>query len=276
MAWRGRSVALKLTLKTLPAYLNGLKFTTWRPSGMVLHNTAIPSGRRWLDYPGERWLKNLKTFYTSLGWSAGPHLFIGWNGKEVEIWVMTDLNVRGTHSPSWNGTRIGVEMVADFASEDDDAGWGLQVKQTTAAVFAMIHAKMGWDPTDTAIRLHKEDPQTDHDCPGKDIVKAEFINLVLQYMGDGGEHPADWSDVGSDPKPAPAPLRKGKVRVPAGETLVLRSAASQSSKKEADLANGASLVIKGEAKNGSTLWYSVDVPSVTGGGWVSGRYVVLS
>src|SRR5262245_59080501 len=141
MTWRGRAVALKLdSVEAFRTYLHDLS-GGWRPSGMTLHNTAEPSRKRWDAYPGEQWLRNLKSFYISKGWAAGPHAFVdGYN-----IWVMTDFNVKGVHSPSWNGTRLGIEMVGNFAVESDESGDGLKVKKMTAGLFAVCHDRFGWE-----------------------------------------------------------------------------------------------------------------------------------
>lgn len=188
MVWRGRDKALKLSMDGFADYVKKLKFTNWKPSGLTIHNTAEPSRKRWDAYPGETWLRNLKSYYMGMGWSAGPHWFCDGN----DIWIMTDLNVSGVHSPGFNQTRLGCEMVADFNREDDDSGIGLKVKQQAAETFAVVCAHMGWPVNGETIKLHKEDPRTDHDCPGKDFEKADFLSLVENYMAGGGEHDPDW------------------------------------------------------------------------------------
>lgn len=266
MAWRGRPTALQLTIPQFATYIEKLQFTgSFRPSGMVLHNTAVPSLERWKQFPVNHWLKGLPEFYKSQGWSSMPHAFV----DDAMIYVTVDFNVQGTHTPSWNGTRLGIEMVADFAKEDDDepGSPGFKVKMNTVALFALVHKRMGWDPE--TIKLHKEDPATDHDCPGKNIDKKEFIRLVTEYMGEAGEHSADWSDVADNPPVFSE--RKGWVSVSAGDTLNMRSSASASSSIVTTLSDGAEVKVKNEAKNGATLWYFVDAGGKSG--WVAGKYV---
>jgi hypothetical protein len=41
--------------------------------------------------------------------------------------------------------------------------------------------KFGWDPA-KVIKLHKEDPKTDHNCPGKNVSKADVIARVAAEM----------------------------------------------------------------------------------------------
>ena len=275
MAWRGRGTALKFTdVAQFKIYLQGLSFSNWKPSGMTLHNTAEPSRKRWDAYPGEQWLRNLKSYYQGKGWPAGPHAFIDGNA----IWVMTDFNVRGVHSPSWNGTRLGIEMVADFNKEDDETGIGLKVKKQTAALFAVCHEVFGWEPSNTSIKLHKEDPATDHDCPGKYINKVEFIRMVIGYMGDAGDHvPAPpVSDPTTPPLPTPKPpeeTQAATVDVAGGDTLNIRETASAGSRALLEVVDGTAISVIGEAMNGATKWYRV----LVGGqqGWAAAQYVTL-
>ncbi len=166
------------------AHVATLQFTTWRPSFMTLHNTAAPTLEQWKAYPAEKRIRNLEAYYRDqMGWSAGPHAFVAHD----KIWLFTPFTTPGVHTPSWNGTALGIELVGDYAREDDDRGDGFKAKMNCVAVFGELHMKLGLNPE--TIRLHKEDPRTDHDCPGKDIEKSEFIELVRQYMGQAGEHP---------------------------------------------------------------------------------------
>jgi hypothetical protein len=123
MTWRGRDEALECrTVDEFVSYLRALNFSAWRPSGMVLHNTASPTLEQWWQgsTPPEQRMENLRDYYENdMGWSAGPHAFI----DGVSIWVFTDFNVKGVHSPSWNGTRLGIEIIGDYDTESalDDA-----------------------------------------------------------------------------------------------------------------------------------------------------------
>jgi hypothetical protein len=53
---------------------------------------------------------------------------------------------------------------------------------------ATLCAVIGLDPA--TIKLHKEDPATTHDCPGKNVKKAEVIAEVqaLIMARHGGGH----------------------------------------------------------------------------------------
>jgi len=246
MTWRGRDEALECrTVDEFVQYLHTLNFTAWKPSGMVLHNTASPTLEQyWNSVPPAERMENLKDYYENdMGWSAGPHAFV----DGVSIWVFTDFNVKGVHSPSWNGTRLGIELVGDYDVESDETGMGLNVMELTVALFGECHSFFGWEPSVNSIRLHKEDPATDHDCPGKNVVKSEFLDDVTEYMGSGG-----------DDQDAPIEARNGTViGITEGDSLNIRAAASSSSAIIGHAQNGDAVVVVGEAYNGSTRWLRI-------------------
>jgi hypothetical protein len=212
---------------------------------------------------------NLRNYYENeMGWSAGPHAFV----DGVSIWVFTDFNVKGVHSPSWNGTRLGIEMVGDYDTESDETGLGAKVMKDTVALFGECHMFFGWEPNNDKIKLHKEDPNTDHDCPGSNIVKAEFLDDVTVYMGDGGDH---------GPTPPTQP-RNGTVGgVASGDRLNLRATASSSAAIVGYADNGDVFRILAEAYNGSTKWYRVETstgegPSAEAFAWAAAQYITLA
>lgn len=155
------------------AYCKSLNWTAWRPNFIAIHNTAVPSLAQRPNGFTRTHIDNLVGYYRDKKkWRAGPHLFI----DDKQIWVFTPLTTTGRHSPGWNNVAIGVEMLGDYATEAFNAGRGLQVRRNAVAAVASISRRLGLEP-DT-IRLHKEDPLTDHDCPGKNVVKADFITDV--------------------------------------------------------------------------------------------------
>lgn len=273
MAWKG-IVGVGMTVPEFRSYVAGLEFRSWKPSFMVLHNTAAPTLAQWNAYPEHKRILNLEDYYKNkMGWSSGPHLFVDDN----TIWVFTPLTTPGTHTPSWNGISLGVELVGDYSREDDDRGPGFNAKMMAVAAFAILHAKLGLNP-DT-IKLHKEDKRTTHDCPGKNIDKAEFIELVREYMGEGGEHAAEPIHIDDPVKPErdeEKPPPEGKVADSVGgEGLNLREGSSASSRIMAVLPKGARVAIMSEAMNGTTKWLRVWARNngVAVVGWVSARYI---
>jgi N-acetylmuramoyl-L-alanine amidase CwlA len=182
--WKG-IVGLSYSTDEFDSYCHALSWPAWRPSFIVLHNTALPSLAQRPNGFTKQHILNLEKYYRDeKGWSAGPHLFV----DDKQIWVFTPLNVSGVHSPSWNKIALGVEMLGDYDKDEFDSGRGLKVQQNAVAAFATLSAVLGLDP-DT-IRRHKEDPATTHACPGKKVIKNKFIQAVKDLMAErhGGEH----------------------------------------------------------------------------------------
>lgn len=260
-------VGKALTIPQLKAYIEGLDFN-WKPSLVVWHNTGLPTIEQWEKTaqsdikkgltPGITRINNLVSFFRDQqGWPSGPHFFV-W--KDV-VWVFTPPNKKGTHSPSWNGISIGIEMIADFSKEDDETGAGKLIKNNTISLTAILCEKLGINPS-TGIKLHKEDKKTTHDCPGKNIAvdKDKMIEAVLEYMGHGGEHQAET-----------IPTRFGNVNVPKNDTLNVREKSSASSDVITKLIANSKVIILNEAMNGNTKWLYIEW--MTRKGWVAAKYI---
>ncbi len=177
-------VGLSFTPATFDNYCHSLHWTAWRPSFITLHNTAIPKlTQRPIGFTKTH-INNLVGYYKGQGWSAGPHLFI----DDKQIWVFTPLTMSGVHSPCFNKIALGFEMLGDYETESFKTGRGLAVRKNTVAALATVSAILGLDP-DT-IKLHKEDTCTNHNCPGKNVIKAEVITEVkaLMLARHGGGH----------------------------------------------------------------------------------------
>ena len=257
------------TLLELKSYINSLNFD-WKPSLIVWHNTALPTIEQWeKNYqndlknklePGITRINNLENYFKGMGWPSGPHWFV----YKDKVWAFTPSNMKGTHSPSWNGISIGIEMIADFSKEDDDSGIGLLIKNNTIALTAMLCDKLNLNP-ETCIRLHKEDTKTTHDCPGHNIAvdKDVMIDSVLEYMGHGGEH------TGIDPI---AQSRIGIVNVASNDTLNVRDKSSASGNIILKLFPYSKVNILSEAMNGSTKWFYIYIENRIKG-WVAARYI---
>jgi hypothetical protein len=176
MAWKG-IIGKNFSQQDFDSYCHSIQWTAWRPSFIVLHNTASPS---LTDRPNgltREHIENLEAFFRDKQkWSAGPHLFI----DDKQIWVFTPLNVSGTHSPSWNKVALGIEMLGDYEKEAFDSGRGLLVRENTIAAMATLSAILGLDPA--TMKLHKEDPATTHACPGKNVRKLEMIQAVQDLI----------------------------------------------------------------------------------------------
>lgn len=266
MTWKGNDPALEFTdVNDLRSYIRGLSYTNWRPSNFVVHNTASPTLVQWWgSTPPKQRMVNLQHYYEhDMGWSAGPHFFI--DGKSW--WCMTPPNVKGVHSPSWNGSMLGFEHVGDYETESATEGMGAQVQRMGHELSAICCEFFGWDPE--RLKFHYEDPNTDHACPGSNMQKHSYIDACQQCMGEGGE---------DGPKP-PAVPRKGTVHsVAKGDKLNIRASSSSSAAVIGEAENGDVLTVVGEAMNGSTKWLRFQVGDPAGAdvavlGWVSAAYV---
>lgn len=167
------------------SYCHALTWSGWRPSFIVLHNTASPTLAQRPNGFTKQHILNLEGYYRdTMHWSAGPHLFV----DDRQIWVFTPLTMSGVHSPSYNKLALGVEMLGDYDKDEFDSGRGAKVRNNAVAAIATLSAVLGIDP-DT-MRLHKEDPLTTHACPGKKVSKPKFIQAVKDLMSErhGGEH----------------------------------------------------------------------------------------
>jgi acyl carrier protein len=153
-------------------YVDGLQFTSWKPSFIVLHSTESPL-QAWKKSP-EGWLNSfLNSFVKNNGWNGGPHLFV----DETKIWVFNALNMPGVHARQWNKESIGVEMVGEYDSEPLLPA----VRDTTVSALATLCRKLGLPAT--AIRFHGELPDSYKTCPGKNVDKADLIQRVAAVMG---------------------------------------------------------------------------------------------
>jgi hypothetical protein len=173
------------TPEEFDAYCQTLRWTSWRPSFVVLHNTGVPSLKQRPQGLTEEHIQGLVSYYRDdQDWHAGPHLFI----DDRQIWVFTPLTVPGVHSPSWNRLALGVEMLGDYEGEAFDSGRGAQVRENAMAALATLHDVLGIDVN--TLKLHREDPRTTHACPGKNVRKLEVIQAVqdLIISQREGEH----------------------------------------------------------------------------------------
>jgi len=148
----------------------------WTPTFCVLHNTATPSLKQRPNGFTEDHMKNLQQYYSNQGWKGGPHFFVDQNG----VWAFNPITTRGTHSPSWNAKAIGVEMLGDYNEEQFLSGDGAKVRTNALQLMADLHTFFKFDP-DT-MKIHKEDPKTTHDCPGKNVIKADFVASFKSLM----------------------------------------------------------------------------------------------
>ena len=200
--WRG-IVGKPFTAAQFDEYVRHLRWGEWVPKFVVVHNTSAPTLKQWHGpTPPEKRMLNLENYYKNeKGWKAGPHLFVA----DDFIWVFTPLTVPGVHSPSWNSTSIGMEIVGEYDYED----FAL-VRGNVVSALVTLHRRLGIDP-DT-LRFHKEDPATTHKrCPGKNIVKAPLVTAVKAgLLTSTAPRPADVKPI---PRPVSPPAPPDHVPV---------------------------------------------------------------
>jgi len=181
------------------AYVASIHWTAWRPKFIVLHNTAEPNLSQWafendgVAHERQR-IVNLNAYYRSKGWHSGPHLFI----SPGYIWDACDLRADGVHASCYNSESIGVEMVGDYATDAFSSGDGAKVRDLTVLALAILHEAIGIDPA--TLRFHKECLADHHDCPGRNVDKADMIARVAQQCSKGSAPAA------ALPAAAPSPI----------------------------------------------------------------------
>lgn len=179
-----------ISVSQLRDHLLTLPFGGFQPKFPVLHNTDTPDialFNSWMathKLTPEQWGRNLGAYYAGMGWNSMPHGFVLPDGR---ILLGAPFNVQGTHTPSWNRISIGLEMVGNF---DREQFAGTPTETSAVAVFGELCLRLGWKPDDyvkgvRGVHLHREDSATTHkNCPGKNVVKAKFVQMVSAYIGD--------------------------------------------------------------------------------------------
>lgn len=266
MAWP--AVKRGFTQEEFRRYVETLYWSKWRPSAIVWHNTAAPTLKQWMESaakdsangkkPGITRISSLENYYKNdRKWSGCPHLFIA----NDFIWEMNPLTASGVHSPSFNSIGLGIEFIGDYAKEDDDAGEGLRVKNNGILATAVLCSALGLVPR-AAIYLHKEDPRTTHDCPGKDMArdKGEMIKQVEALMEAGDHAP----DINVNPV-------GGYSVITTVDNLNVRSGPGVMNTVMGTLSSGIKLEVSDEASNGETKWLRVKTPAGYEG-WVAAGF----
>jgi hypothetical protein len=168
------------------AFVESLEWNGWRPKFVTLHNTAVPTLAEWLDsgHAAQQRIEGQRHYERDiLHWHSGVHLFVAPN----LIWNLCDLSDAGVSVSCWNHLTLGIEMIGDFATEAFDAGPGAQVRDNAVAAMAILHRKLGLRPDRyrvgvSGLHFHKECSRDHHDCPGRNVVKADVVARVLARM----------------------------------------------------------------------------------------------
>ena len=166
------------TVESFREYLKGIKRPSYAKS-VTIHHTGAPTlAQRPKGFLAQHIL-NIQSYYKSLGWSRGPHLFI----DEDQIFGMTPLTVPGIHAVSFNRSSIGIEVLGDYDSEDPLTGRGLACMKNTAACAKALFEWLDIPINETTLKFHRDDPKTSKTCPGKKVKKDWFISLMNASVG---------------------------------------------------------------------------------------------
>ena len=180
----GKKVTAEELDKVLAGIKKGSRFigpTAGVPNGVVLHNTYHPNLSRvegYLrsrKYTPEQLIDNWWVNYIRMKWFSGPHIFV----FPVGIYIACPLDHRGTHSPTFNRDKWGIEMIGDYETEQIP----FTIKDLTAQAAACFFRHLGVQPDERNLKFHREDPRTDHKCPGKNVLdKGMWINLIKEKL----------------------------------------------------------------------------------------------
>lgn len=264
------------TVDGFVAYLESIQFVAWRPRYVVMHHTGAPDLKTWNGWQtrpkpvtDEQWMLNLQKYYEGLGWQRAPQFFF----TPRNFCVLSLPTARGTHAVSFNANSWGVECVGDFDREPFDG----PVRDRYVEGLAALHLAAGLQlaPFERAVRglhFHRDDPLTSKTCPGKNVLVSIVIDLVQARMNamTAGDHPEE--QIVAAPAAA---TRVGTVKVPAGDTLNVRAAASAKAPLLATLKPGERVSILGDAKNGVDHWLRIDIAGEPDG-WVAARFVTIN
>lgn len=190
-----------MTIPQLEEHVASLAFAgPFQPKFICVHNTDVPSVATfngWIKRGSptpEQWGRNLAAYYVGEGFPSMPHAFTMPDGR---VLLGAPFNIKGTHTPSWNGIAIGIENVGNF----DNESWGGPESAALVGLLAALHNRLKLDPANyvrgvRGLHFHKEDSRTTHkNCPGKNMVKAPLVAAVVARMKglaadsvDNGEH----------------------------------------------------------------------------------------
>jgi hypothetical protein len=199
-----------LTPAAFAAYVQTYHFGTIPPDTIVLHHTAIPAASwapagdpdRWWDaHEGglsalaiqakrQKQLDALRDYYRSLGWSAGPHLFI----DERWIWLFTPMNTIGIHAKAGNSWRsggrlhysIGIEVIGDYTRVQWPAAVAANVHTACQALAARLGIQLAYRPAPkNRPELHQGSVCSHRDfnkpaCPGNAITEGYYIDVLTE------------------------------------------------------------------------------------------------
>lgn len=212
----------KLTKAEFQRYLESKDFGALAPDSLVIHHTWQPTLATW---NGETTIDGLKRYYESLGWSAGPHIFVAPDG----IWLFTDMAQVGIHAGAGNATwvrngeelqgyyysnaqlksySIGIEIVGNY----DNKVWeGVMLDNALSCISS---CKQRLNLTNQDIHFHRDfSPKS---CPGNAITREWFETKLNAY--EEGQAPEWGYDFKFSPEEAKRAMELGFLKQIDSET----------------------------------------------------------
>lgn len=144
---------------------------------IVIHHTWKPVPSQW---NGTASMNALQRYYTSLGWNAGPHLFICTGSKHPStdgIFQLTPLNIKGIHANRCNPYSIGIEVVGNY----DTQFWS---DSTAKFVYETIAHLLQWTNLPVSSVIGHRDCGSPKTCPGK-AISLDFVRLQVEKTQRG-------------------------------------------------------------------------------------------
>jgi hypothetical protein len=203
------------TLPEFVSYITTYDFGAVKPDQVVLHNTANPDASwaplgtntaTWWDRDEggmspttirnkrQRQLDAIKTYYVSLGWNAGPHIFV----DDRYIWLFTPMDTIGIHAKEGNSYKdaggrlhytLGVEVVGWYGK----VGWppairallrgAIQALRNQLQTFLIVYKPApAHQPAahQGSIAFHRD--YNKPECPGAKIVPDYAIPILKEVV----------------------------------------------------------------------------------------------
>ena len=128
-------------------------------------------------------MHGLVNWYSGLGWTAGPHLFIAIGSPRPDddgIWQLTPLNMRGIHAGKANAWAWGIEVVGNYDADP----WPATTERYAIDAACVLLKWRGIPYTAPAVVGHREtgSPKT---CPGRHIDMDRYRDNVKRRMEEG-------------------------------------------------------------------------------------------
>lgn len=284
------------TVEQFLDYMLSYKMSAWRPAYITMHHTGSPDLDVWHTFrtrtpkvDDKKWMGNLATYYGSpaydkngkqikSAWSSGPHFFI----TPENFCVLSPPERPGVHAASFNGNSWGVECVGNFDVKKDVDRFTGDLKQRYVDGLAGLHIVLGIDPGGYArgrsgLHFHRDDPKTKKSCPGKGVTKADMVRSIkaaIARLRGGVEIKGEDQAMGDKAVPVKGAVSTaGRViNVADDDVLNIRAGAGAKNPLVGKLKPRATIEIVGEVRNGSTLWYEIDIAG-DANGFVSAYYV---